>query len=71
MPTRVSSVKLADHIRDRIHSGGLRVGDKLPSFEQLRRQYGASCNAVARAYDNLEQDGLVDRRQRSGVYVAL
>ena len=61
--------KIADHIRIRIKSGVLKTGDRLPSFQQLHRQFGAATSTVDKAYAALEVDGLIERRKRSGVFV--
>ena len=53
-----------------IHLGHLRVGDRLPSVRELARDLGADHRAVARAYHELEGEGLVEMRGRSGAYVA-
>lgn len=70
MPDRTNHFKVAEHIRSRIKNQGLQVGDKLPSFTQLRRQLGAARATVSRAMRTLESDGVVERRSRSGVFVA-
>jgi DNA-binding LacI/PurR family transcriptional regulator len=63
-------VQLADLLRERIHSGELKVGDRLPSYADLNREHGAATATVQRACDLLEQDDLIERRNGSGVYVA-
>lgn len=70
MAERTNHHKVAEHIRNRIKSGGLKRGDRLPSFEQLHRQLGAARATVSKAFGTLELDGLVERRSRSGVFVA-
>jgi len=45
-------------------------GGKLPTEAQLAREQGVSLNTVRRAVDLLVQDGLVYRRQGSGMYIA-
>jgi GntR family transcriptional regulator of arabinose operon len=45
-------------------------GGKLPTEQQLAREQGVSLNTVRRAVDLLVQDGLVYRRQGSGMYIA-
>ncbi|MFC0629468.1 substrate-binding domain-containing protein [Kribbella deserti] len=43
---------------------------KLPTEAELAREQGVSLNTVRRAVDLLVQDGLVYRRQGSGMYIA-
>lgn len=61
-------------IRDRIvaglHTGRFDVGDRLPTYRELADETGADLRAVARAYGVLRDEGLVEVRGRSGVYVA-
>lgn len=45
-------------------------GGKLPTEQQLAGEQGVSLNTVRRAVDLLVQDGLVFRRQGSGMYIA-
>jgi DNA-binding transcriptional regulator YhcF (GntR family) len=65
---------LTDQLRERIvsaiHTGHLRAGDRLPSIRQLAAETDEDARAVARAYRALEGEGLVDVRERSGIYVA-
>jgi len=59
---------LAAHLRTRIQS--LPPGSKLPSTRWLTRQFGMSLQTVAAAIDRLAMEGLVIRKQGSGVYVS-
>ncbi len=63
----------ARHLADELRRGiaGLRwPGGKLPTEQQLAHEQGVSLNTVRRAVDQLVQDGLVYRRQGSGMYIA-
>jgi len=53
-----------------LHSGHLNPGDQLPSIREWVEEAGANARAVMRAYQVLEEQGLVDIRGRSGVYLA-
>lgn len=66
----VKAADLARHLRELINSRRLEPGERLPTFSQMRRQYGAATNTVDRAYSKLEADGLIERKAGSGVYVA-
>nr|MBA2245728.1 GntR family transcriptional regulator [Gemmatimonadota bacterium] len=61
---------LRDQIVGGLHVGRLRSGDRLPSLREVARELGVDIRAVARAYRMLEEEGLVEVRTRSGVYVA-
>jgi DNA-binding LacI/PurR family transcriptional regulator len=63
-------VQLADHLRERIHSGDLGIGDRLPSYAEMYREFGATTATVQRVYALLEQEKLIKRRRGSGVHVA-
>lgn len=52
-----------------IRSGGLAVGDRLPSIRQLATQMGVGSNAVRDAMMQAQTMGLVKIRPRSGVFV--
>ncbi len=62
--------QLISAIRFRIAGGTFRVGDKLPATRKLASQLGISFHTVRKAYQHLEQEGLVAARKGSG-YVVL
>ncbi len=64
------SGRLRDRILNDLHLGTLRPGDRLPSIRALWREMGTDHRVVAHAYRLLEEEGLVEVRGRSGVYVA-
>ncbi len=57
-------------IRYLIAAGQLSVGDELPPIRALAEQLSITPNTVAKAYDALEAEGLVIKRQGAGSYVA-
>jgi DNA-binding transcriptional regulator YhcF (GntR family) len=54
----------------RIADGELREGDRLPTVRALAAELGLAVNTVARAYKELEADGLVTTGRRAGTVVA-
>jgi GntR family transcriptional regulator, transcriptional repressor for pyruvate dehydrogenase complex len=62
-PIKISRAyeQLAGLLRERITSGDLRVGDRLPSESALAEQAGVSRSTVREALRILEQGGLVER----------
>ena len=52
-----------------IRTGEYRDGDRLPSEAELCKQFNASRITVAKAIQNLQQEGMVVRRPGSGSYV--
>ena len=57
-------------IRRRIADGGWQPGMRLPSERELVQQFGCARMTVHRALRELEDEGLIERRQGSGSYVA-
>ncbi|QDT03134.1 HTH-type transcriptional repressor YtrA [Rubripirellula lacrimiformis] len=62
--------QIVDQIRTRIFSGGLNTGDELPAIRTLAESLRVNPNTVARAYRELENDGLVEKRRTTGTFVA-
>ncbi|WP_237743043.1 GntR family transcriptional regulator [Bifidobacterium choerinum] len=62
--------QIVDRIRALIKTGDLRAGDALPSVRALARQCAISALTVKKAYDVLEQEGLVVTVQGKGTFVA-
>jgi len=56
-------------IRQAIATGELAPGDPLPTVRQLAADLGINLNTVARAYRQLEADGLVSTRRGRGSVV--
>jgi DNA-binding FadR family transcriptional regulator len=70
-PVRQSKLadQLYEQILDRIVSGGMAVGSKLPSENQLGELFGVSRPVVREALSRLQADGIVVSRHGSGSYV--
>ncbi|MFO1061962.1 MAG: FadR/GntR family transcriptional regulator [Dongiaceae bacterium] len=61
--------RLYEQILDRIVSGALPVGEKLPSESQLCELFGVSRPVVREALSRLQADGVVVSRHGSGSFV--
>ncbi len=61
---------IAEGLRERIRSGGLRPGDALPTQAVLMREFGASSLTVQKAMTLLKQDGWAVSRPGKGAFVA-
>ncbi|MEM1125756.1 MAG: GntR family transcriptional regulator [Bacteroidota bacterium] len=61
--------QLVDQLRYLISSGQYRVGERLPSTRALGDQLGVSFHTVRKAYQTLEQAGLLAVQQGSGFTV--
>ena len=53
-----------------VGDGRLKPGEALPSFRQLAEDALVSVITVKRAYDELEREGIIFRRQGLGTFVA-
>lgn len=53
-----------------IDDGDLTPGTRLPTVRRLAQDLGLAVNTVARAYRELESEGLVETRGRAGTVVA-
>lgn len=62
--------RVANSVREQIHSGRFKPGDKLPSYSEMVAEYGVSMVTVDRIYNHLEQEGLIVRQQGRGTFVA-
>ncbi len=62
--------QLVQQIRQAIARGELKPEECLPSVRQLSRDLVINPNTVARAYNELERDGLLVSRPGRGIYVA-
>lgn len=60
---------IVETFRVRIHTGDLKLGDKLPSIRKSAVEFGVSKNTVVEAYDRLLAAGLVASRQGYGFTV--
>ena len=63
--------ELKARLLERMRSGDLPAGAKLPTVRALADELGLAPNTLARAYKELEQAGAVETRGRNGTFVAL
>ena len=61
--------QLIRQITHAITSGALKPGDRLPTIRQLAAEQVVNPNTVARAYRELEREGLVESGPRRGTFV--
>jgi GntR family transcriptional regulator len=62
--------QIVDGLRREVSEGRLKPGAPLPSFRQLAEDLLVSVITVKRAYEDLEREGIVYRRQGLGTFVA-
>ena len=68
--TRPIFKQIVDGIRMEIACGNLPVGCKLPSVRGLAMQLTINANTVAKAYNELTSQGLLEARQGLGLFVS-
>lgn len=62
--------QILDQIQYQIASRRLSPGERLPSVRTLARQIAANQNTILKVYDQLATEGLIERRQGDGCFVA-
>ena len=62
--------QLVQQVREAIARGEVKPGQQLPSVRQLSRDLVVNPNTIARAYTELEREGLLTNRPGRGVFVA-
>lgn len=62
--------QLENLLREKINSGAVAPGDRLPTESELIIEYGVSRITVRQALQALADDGLIERRQGRGTFVA-
>ena len=61
--------RVADALLKKIDGGGFEPGARLPSENVLAKQFGVSRTVLREAISRLKQEGVVEGRQGSGVYL--
>ncbi|RSL31864.1 GntR family transcriptional regulator [Salibacterium salarium] len=61
--------QLYKYIKEEIQKGSISANTKLPSIRKLSEYLNISRNTVERAYHQLLDEGFVESRPRSGLYV--
>ena len=62
--------QLVQQIKHQVAAGHLKPGDQLPTVRALAVELHVHTNTVARAYDLLDQDGVISAQQGRGTYIA-
>jgi GntR family transcriptional regulator/MocR family aminotransferase len=66
---RATAADIVASVQREIASGALPAGSRLPPVRALEKQLGLSKNTAQAAYDELVARGLVEAREREGVFV--
>jgi GntR family transcriptional regulator len=62
-------LQLMQQIRHGVETGALRDGDQLPGIRTLAEELVVSPNTIAKAYSELEHEGLLELLQGSGAFI--
>jgi DNA-binding transcriptional regulator YhcF (GntR family) len=63
-------VQIVQQVKEALRLGTIEVGDQLPTVRDVVADLAINPNTVAKAYRELEREGLVVARQGRGTFVA-
>ncbi|RJP16030.1 MAG: GntR family transcriptional regulator [Candidatus Abyssobacteria bacterium SURF_5] len=63
-------LQIANEVRHSIAVGALRPGEQLPSVREVAEQITVNPNTVAKAYRELELQGILETRRGTGTFVS-
>jgi GntR family transcriptional regulator len=59
-----------EQVKHSVETGALRPGDQLPGIRPLAEELVINPNTVAKAYRELEHEGVIELRQGAGAFVS-
>lgn len=62
-------LQLMEQVKHAIETGALRPGEQLPGIRPLAEELVVNPNTVAKAYRELEHEGVIELRQGAGAFV--
>jgi len=63
-------LQLMEQVKHSVETGALRPGDQLPGIRPLAEELVINPNTVAKAYRELEHEGVIELRQGAGAFVS-
>ena len=63
-------LQLMEHVKHSIETGALRPGEQLPGIRPLAEELVINPNTVAKAYRELEHEGVIELRHGAGAFVS-
>src|SRR5689334_1504948 len=63
-------LQLMEQVKHAIETGALRRGEQLPGIRPLAEELVINPNTVAKAYRELEHEGVIELRHGAGAFVA-
>lgn len=61
--------QIADDLRERIKTGRLKPGDRMPSRKTIAEEYAVAPETVKKAQDELAREGLITARSTRGTFI--
>ena len=62
-------LQLIEQVKHAIETGAIRAGEQLPSVRQMAENLVINPNTVARAYRELEHEGIIELKHGSGAFI--
>ena len=63
-------LQLMEQVKHAIETGALQAGDQLPGIRPLAEELVMNPNTVAKAYRELEHEGVIELRHGAGAFVS-
>jgi len=63
-------LQLMDQVKHAVETGALSAGEQLPTIRKLAEDLVMNPNTVARAYRELEHEGVIELRHGLGAYIS-
>src|SRR3954466_15286436 len=63
-------LQLMEQVKHAVETGGIRAGEQLPGIRPLAEELVINPNTVAKAYRELEHEGIVELRPGAGAFIA-
>lgn len=63
-------LQLMEQVKHAIEIGALRPGEQLPGYRPLAEELVINVNTVAKAYRELEHEGVIELRHGAGAFVS-
>ena len=63
-------LQLMERVKHAVETGALRPGEQLPGIRPLAEELVINPNTVAKAYRELEHEGVIELRHGAGAFVA-
>jgi GntR family transcriptional regulator len=64
-------LQLMEQVKHAVETGAMRPGEQLPGIRPLAEALVINPNTVAKAYRELEHEGIIELRQGTGAFIAM